>query len=290
MEERKTNVLIVTGMSGAGKSVGLNALEDIGYFCIDNMPPYLLDELVNLSSKKRELDNIALVMDSRLMDFEGILIGLKNISKHKHISYKILFFDASDEVLVKRFKETRRSHPLSKEGSPYEGILMERYLLRPLKEMADVVIESTHYKARDLKIKLMERFKIDNNDYFKISVMSFGFKYGAPIDVDIMFDVRFLPNPFYIADMRPMTGLDDKVYDYVMDNEVTQTFLKKLIDMLEFMIPQYQKEGKSQIVIGIGCTGGQHRSVSIARHIGQFFDSKLSTYVFHRDVEKSKQK
>lgn len=275
-------------MSGAGKSVVLNALEDVGYFCVDNMPPTLLEDLVELSVKKRDLENLAIVMDSRLSDFEGILLALKNLRKNSKFKIKVIYLDASDNVLVKRFKETRRSHPLSKSSSPNEGIQIERYLLEPLKALADVIVDSSYTTARELKNQIMNRFKIEKEDIFRITMLSFGFKYGVPTDVDLMFDVRFLPNPFYDPNLRPLTGEDSEVYEYVVNNEDTIEFLKHVENLLGYLIPKYINEGRSQFVIGIGCTGGQHRSVSIARYLGKHLKNKYATNVWNRDIERSK--
>ncbi|MDF2700440.1 MAG: glmZ(sRNA)-inactivating NTPase [Haloplasmataceae bacterium] len=283
------NLLLVTGMSGAGKSVSLNCLEDIGYYCIDNMPPVLLKHITSLTSENNlsynNIENFAIVVDSRSLDFEGLLIAIEYLRKDQKLNLKILFLDANDDILVKRFKETRRVHPLSKQGSVLEGIQLERNLLTTIREIADYIIDTSYLSSTQLKIEVSKQvvFKKTN---FDINIMSFGFKHGAPIDCDYVFDVRFLPNPFYIEEMRPLTGLDKEVADYVLDRDDTKELIEKIVSLLEFVIPKYGEIAKNQILIGIGCSGGQHRSVAIAEKINAFLKDKHNSYVWHRDLDK----
>ncbi|ATF25074.1 GTPase possibly involved in regulator sRNA degradation [Brochothrix thermosphacta] len=285
-ETNKVELVIVTGMSGAGKSVAVQSLEDIGYFCVDNLPPLLLPkfwELMHESGKEK----IAVVMDLRSQDFFGSIdVYITKLIKQAGLDLTVLFLDADDEVLVTRYKETRRSHPLSAGESTYSGIKRERELLQYLKSISQVVIDTTNFKPKQLREQLMQRFLTNPEDVFHVNVTSFGFKYGIPIDADLVFDVRFLPNPFYDETMRELTGLDQEVYDYVMKWPDTEEFLIKLLDLLRFVLPSYKREGKTQLLIAIGCTGGQHRSVSLARYIDEQLRDDYQTSLTHRDVEK----
>ena len=283
---KKINLLIVTGMSGAGKSVVLNSLEDVGYHCIDNFPPKLLPKLTDLIMGTSEHDvNLAVVIDLRSLDFDSIDEMLYFL-QDSHV----LYLDADDATLVKRYKETRRTHPLSRDTNLLDGIHTERELLKPILDISDFKIDTTGVAAKDLKQQIITKYGNIDNDYFSVTFMSFGFKHGTPIDTDIMFDVRFLPNPFYIESMRPQTGLDESVYEYVMSFEETTTFLAKLIDLLQFLIPKYKAEGKSQVIIGIGCTGGQHRSVAIAEYLSHAFENDYKTNATHRDIHRAHKK
>ena len=282
---KKVNLLIVTGMSGAGKSVVLNSLEDVGYHCIDNLPPKLIPKLTDLILGTSEQSvNLAIVIDLRSLDFDSIDEILYFLQDSHSVNVRVLYLDANDETLVKRYKETRRTHPLSRDRNLLGGIHKERTLLKPILDISDFKIDTTGLPAKELKQKIIDKYGDTKEDYFSVTFMSFGFKHGTPIDTDVMFDVRFLPNPFYIEEMRKQTGLDSSVYDYVMSFEETHVFLTKLIDLLEFLIPNYKKEGKSQIVIGIGCTGGQHRSVAIAEYLTKFFANDFKTNTTHRDI------
>ena len=206
------------------------------------------------------------------------------------VNVHVLYLDADDATLVKRYKETRRTHPLSRDTNLLDGIHTERELLKPILDISDFKIDTTGVAAKDLKQQIITKYGNIDNDYFSVTFMSFGFKHGTPIDTDIMFDVRFLPNPFYIESMRPQTGLDESVYEYVMSFEETTTFLAKLIDLLQFLIPKYKAEGKSQVIIGIGCTGGQHRSVAIAEYLSHAFENDYKTNATHRDIHRAHKK
>ena len=288
---KKINLLIVTGMSGAGKSVVLNSLEDVGYHCIDNFPPKLLPKLTDLIMGTSEHDvNLAVVIDLRSLDFDSIDEMLYFLQDSHFVNVHVLYLDADDATLVKRYKETRRTHPLSRDTNLLDGIHTERELLKPILDISDFKIDTTGVAAKDLKQQIITKYGNIDNDYFRVTFMSFGFKHGTPIDTDIMFDVRFLPNPFYIESMRPQTGLDESVYEYVMSFEETTTFLAKLIDLLQFLIPKYKAEGKSQVIIGIGCTGGQHRSVAIAEYLSHAFENDYKTNATHRDIHRAHKK
>ena len=288
---KKINLLIVTGMSGAGKSVVLNSLEDVGYHCIDNFPPKLLPKLTDLIMGTSEHEvNLAVVIDLRSLDFDSIDEMLYFLQDSHFVNVHVLYLDADDATLVKRYKETRRTHPLSRDTNLLDGIHTERELLKPILDISDFKIDTTGVAAKDLKQQIITKYGNIDNDYFSVTFMSFGFKHGTPIDTDIMFDVRFLPNPFYIESMRPQTGLDESVYEYVMSFEETTTFLAKLIDLLQFLIPKYKAEGKSQVIIGIGCTGGQHRSVAIAEYLSHAFENDYKTNATHRDIHRAHKK
>ncbi|MDF2557589.1 MAG: RNase adapter RapZ [Bacillales bacterium] len=287
---KNTEVVIITGMSGAGKSVAVRCFEDLGFYCVDNLPPALLPKFLELMRESGcDYTRIAAVMDLRGREFFEQLSGvIKEIKEKPELDIEILFLDSNDETLIKRYKETRRAHPLALTDLPIKGIEQERALLSDLKDQAKFIINTSDLKPKDLREKITKKFSAENHHPFQVHIMSFGFKHGIPIDSDLVFDVRFLPNPFYIDEMRPQTGLDEEVYNYVMKFDDTKEFLDKLINLLDFMLPQYQKEGKSQLVIAIGCTGGQHRSVSIAEFLNNHFKNNYPSSVSHRDVEKKK--
>ena len=292
--------VIVTGMSGAGKSTALKMLEDMGYFCVDNLPVPLIPKMAELLSVPgTEINKAALGVDIRSGQSFQELANVQNFYELKKIlkeldrsgtRFEILYLESSDDVLIKRYKETRRFHPLSgKDGRVEEGIKEERKRLEFLRERADYLIDSSHMLTRELRAELSKIF-VENKEYknLYISVLSFGFKYGIPADADLVFDVRFLPNPYYIDELRPKSGNDKEVREYVMDNDKARMFLAKLTDMVEFLIPNYVQEGKTQLVIGIGCTGGKHRSVTLANELYEAL-SKNDNYgirIEHRDIGK----
>ena len=283
--------VIVTGMSGAGKSTALKMLEDVGYFCVDNLPVPLIPKMADLLRVPRtEINMAALGVDIRSgQSFEELEKVLEELDS-TGMQYEILFLESSDDVLIKRYKETRRFHPLAgNEGRVDQGIRMERQRIRFLRKRADYLIDTSHMLTIELKAELNKIF-VQNKEYknLYISVLSFGFKYGIPADADLVFDVRFLPNPYYIEELRPKSGNDKEVRDYVMQNEKANVFLEKLSDMVEFLIPNYILEGKTQLVIGIGCTGGKHRSVTLANELFRVL-SKNENYgvrIEHRDIGK----
>lgn len=283
--------VIVTGMSGAGKSTALKMLEDMGYFCVDNLPVPLipkLAELFNVSGS--EVQKAALGVDIRSGQSFGELERMLEELDAMNMKYEILYLESSDNVLVKRYKETRRFHPLSgSSGRVDEGIKRERERLGFLKKKADYLVDTSHMLTRELRQELNKIF-VENKEFknLYITVLSFGFKYGIPADADLVFDVRFLPNPYYVDELRPMSGNDPEVRDYVMGNEKAGEFLDKLTDLLEFLIPNYIIEGKTQLVIGIGCTGGKHRSVTLANALFARL-SQAESYgirIEHRDIGK----
>ena len=281
--------IIVTGLSGAGKSEATNAIEDMGYFCVDNLPPKLIKKFAEVCKQSQgSIDKVALVMDIRGgIFFDDLFESLSELSREQ-FRYEILFLDTSDEVLVKRFKEKRRSHPLAPGGRVITGIELERQKLREVKDKADVIIDTSKYAIKDLREEMARKFgdKEMPEKQMAITILSFGFKYGIPVDSDLVFDVRFIPNPFYIPELKPFSGNDEPVKNYVMDQIETQTFLEKANDMFEFLIPNYQKEGKRQLIISIGCTGGRHRSVAIANSIYETLHSNNhDVYVEHRDIK-----
>lgn len=282
--------VIVTGMSGAGKSTALKMLEDVGYFCVDNLPLLLIRKFAELTYKQStDVNNIALGVDIRsgqaLSELEHVLEDLVTGG----FQYEILFLDASDSVLVKRYKETRRNHPLAGEGRVDQGILKERKKLNFLKEQADYIIDTSQLLTRELKGELDKIFvKNEGFNNLFITVLSFGFKYGIPSDADLVFDVRFLPNPYYIEELRPRTGNEKEIQDYVMGFAVAGEFLNKLEDMIRFLIPNYIAEGKNQLVIAIGCTGGKHRSVTLSNRLFDrlTMNKEYGLKVEHRDIQK----
>ena len=281
--------VIVTGMSGAGKTSVLKFLEDINFFCVDNLPPTLLPKLAELCYEQEgEIERVAMGIDIRGGRLFNDLFQVLSSLQEKGYEYEILFLDASNEVLIKRFKETRRSHPLSRNGSIEEGIRKEREMLKEVKARATYIIDTSQILTRQLKEQI-NRIFVENQSYenLVITIRSFGFKYGIPADSDLVFDVRFLPNPFYIQELKELTGNDAPVSDYVMGFEESRIFLKKLVDMVEFLIPLYIKEGKNNLVISIGCTGGKHRSVTLANALYAALDQDKHTLLLkHHDIEK----
>ncbi len=284
--------IIITGVSGAGKSHAVKYLEDLGYFCVDNLPPALIPKFAEFcfhsGSRGSRMEKIALIIDIRggkLLD--DLFPGLTEL-KELGFSYEILFLEASDEVLIKRFKESRRAHPLAPEGRIINGIKEERKILSKIKESANHIVDTSNLTTMQLKEEIINIFV--EGKAFKgmiINIISFGFKYGIPIDCDLVFDVRFIPNPFYIQTMKLLTGKNEIVKQYVMDCKETGEFLDKLRGMLDFLIPNYTKEGKSQLVIGIGCTGGKHRSVVIGDELYKVLTEKQHRVIIdHRDIEK----
>ena len=281
--------VIVTGMSGAGKTSVLKFLEDINFFCVDNLPPALLPKFAELCYEQEgEIERVAMGIDIRGGRLFNDLFEVLSSLQEKGYEYEILYLDASDEVLIKRYKETRRSHPLSRNGSIQEGIRKEREMLWDVKAKATYIIDTSQVLTRQLKEQINGIF-VENKKHenLVITIQSFGFKYGIPTDSDLVFDVRFLPNPFYIQELKELTGNDEPVSSYVMNFEESQIFLQKLLDMVEFLIPLYIKEGKNNLVISIGCTGGKHRSVTLANALyAALGQEKHMLLLQHHDIEK----
>ncbi|MDD6824644.1 MAG: RNase adapter RapZ [Oscillospiraceae bacterium] len=282
--------LIVTGLSGSGKSCAMNILEDIGFYCIDNLPPQLLPKFVDVC-RDGKMDKIALAVDIRSGDMfsEEILHSLEEM-KNEHFDFKMLYLESSDEVIIKRYKETRRKHPLDSEfnGSLLKAIRYEREKLNSLREIADYFIDTSYLKSSQLKESIVNLFLKNSNESILIKVMSFGFKYGASAETDLVFDVRCLPNPYYIPELKFLTGKDQEVRDYVMQFEQSQILLEKLKDLIDFLIPLYISEGKSQLIIGFGCTGGKHRSVTFTELISRYLIEKgYGVHKAHRDITKN---
>jgi UPF0042 nucleotide-binding protein len=282
--------VVVTGMSGGGKATAIKILEDGGYYCVDNLPVRLIDKFMELVFKPgSNVDKVVLGLDVRadrpFVYVEEVLTTLRE----RGYNYEILFMDASDETLIKRYKETRRAHPCEPQGRVEDGIRREREILRHIKSKADYVFDTSSLLVRELREELIRVF-VDDEKYNSliVSVMSFGFKNGIPNDADLVFDVRFLPNPFYIDELRNLTGNDKPVSDYVMSFPQTTEFRKKLTEMIRFLIPYYVAEGKNQLVIGIGCTGGQHRSVTIANCLYEDLQGQgdYALKIYHRDAKK----
>lgn len=283
--------VIVTGMSGAGKSTALKMLEDLGYFCVDNLPIPLMLKFGELLRKPNvEINKVALGLDIRSGQSSGELAKTLGELDQSGISYEILFLEAADETLIKRYKETRRNHPLAGDGRVDEGLRKERVELEFLKRKAGYIIDTSRMLTRELKVEMHKIFR-ENKEYknLYITVLSFGFKYGIPSDADLVFDVRFLPNPYYIEELRSKNGNDKEVKEYVMENENACAFAEKLTDMIQFLLPNYIVEGKNQLVVAIGCTGGKHRSVTLAGELYRRLEAENSQYgirIEHRDIEK----
>ena len=279
--------VIVTGMSGAGKSSALKMLEDVGYFCVDNLPTRLLCRFAELTlDKTANISNVALGIDIRSgASIDEFLEELKKVNE-MGVKFEILFLNASNRILIKRYKETRRNHPLARNGRIEDGIEKEREAVDVLKKHAAYVIDTSKLLTRELKAEI-DRIFVREEEYanFNVAVVSFGFKFGIPADVDLVFDVRFLPNPYYDLSLRPLTGNDRPIQEFVMKHEESRVFLEKLEDMLKFLIPNYIKEGKYNLVIGIGCTGGKHRSVTITNALAEKLKQlPYPVKVEHRDI------
>ena len=282
--------LIVTGLSGAGKSRAVDALEDIGFYCVDNIPPKLILTFYDLCAKAgNTFSRVAVVTDIRGGDMFSSLFETLDDLRNEDKRYRILFLDANDFVLINRFKETRRKHPLAENnlGSLEQAVKLEREILRPVREKADYIIDTSFLSPAQLKERISNLFLGDASQALMIHCVSFGFKYGIPTEADLVFDVRCLPNPFYIEELKPLTGLDEPVYSYVMKWEQTKGFVQRLISLIDYMIPLYCDEGKSQLVIAIGCTGGKHRSVALAQLLyDHLLEKGHRTSVNHRDIRK----
>ncbi|TCL54807.1 UPF0042 nucleotide-binding protein [Kineothrix alysoides] len=281
--------VVVTGMSGGGKRTALKMLEDAGFYCVDNLPVPLIEKFVELiATPNSEINKVALGLDVRAdQPFEAVWKTLGNLKKNGYM-YEVLFMDASEQVLLKRYKESRRMHPLSPEGRVEDGIHKERDILKTVKEHADYVLDTSNLLTRELKEEI-DRIFVMNEEYnsLMVTILSFGFKNGIPADADLVFDVRFLPNPYYIDELKHQTGNDPAIQGYVMGFAEAEEFLQKLEDMIRFLIPNYVKEGKYQLVIAIGCTGGKHRSVTLANELYKRMKNQgnYGLKIYHRDVK-----
>ena len=293
-------IIILTGMSGAGKSLAANYLEDMGFFCIDNLPPDLLPELVNsyarsssrLFSVDIDMNRMAFVIDVRSLElFDGIIPALDRLSQMA-ISYRIIFLDATDQSLINRYKQSRRNHPLAQGRGIVQAIELERQRLAPIKNLASDVIETSNLAPAELRNMLYAMLSdTDRDERMTILIQSFGFKYGIPVDCDSVLDVRFIPNPYYLQELKPLSGLDDSVRDYVLSFEETRTFMDMQEKLFEYTIPYYIREGKVRLTIGVGCTGGRHRSVALAEDLAnRLRDNHLRVVVDHRDLDKDPRK
>lgn len=279
--------VILTGLSGAGKTQALDAFEDAGYFCVDNLPPELVPTLVDLFRREgSKVDRVAVVCDARGGEYFDEIDKMMGELHERAVDFSLVFLEASDDVLVRRFNETRRRHPLAAKGSVMEGIRRERKLLVPLRECANLIIDTGELSARELKEQLnRELIHQGRQSVLVCAMVSFGYKYGIPIDADLLFDVRFLPNPYYDLTLRPLSGLDERVREYVMGLEGTSRFLERLLPLLDYLLPGYQEEGKAHLTVGVGCTGGKHRSVTLAEYLGEHYRKQgYYTIVRHRDI------
>ena len=284
-----SRILIITGMSGAGKTQVMRTLEDLNYFCVDNLPPALIPKFAELCMQTEgKVNRIAFVIDIRGGEFFEEMVGVLDEMKLNGMKYELLFLDASDEVLIRRYKETRRRHPLANEGSLSQGITKEREKVGNVRAKATHILDTTNTTTTDLRDKIIALYGSgDSFSKMNVIIQSFGFKHGIPLDCDMMFDVRFLPNPFYVPELKMLTGNDQEVITYIWNYQITREFTKKLEDMVLFLLPEYQKEGKSQFSSAIGCTGGNHRSVFIANKLRDFLrEHDYEAQVSHRDLDK----
>ncbi len=282
-----TNLVIISGVSGSGKSTAMNVLEDLGYYCVDNLPMTLLPKFIELCENSQgDITKIALVVDIREgVFFEGAPEVIKDLKEKGH-PIDLIFLDSSDTALVRRYKETRRKHPLSVNGNILEGISRERKMLKDLKELSSYSIDTSDFNVHELKELIKNKFDKSRSQKLLVNILSFGYKHGHPYDADMVFDVRFLPNPYFVEELKELNGLDDEIVKFVMGREDASEYVRKLTEFLEFLIPKYEKEGKSYLTIAIGCTGGKHRSVVIAGKLSEHF-SHLSPVTIHRDISKS---
>lgn len=280
--------VVLTGLSGAGKTQAMHAMEDIGFFCVDNLPPALIPVFYDLCAKSEtSMVRAAVVSDTRGGELFKAFFTAMEALKAENKPYKILFLDAEDRVLVRRFKETRRKHPLDLAGSLEQAVRLERDMLGPVRESSDFVIDTTGLSPAQLKGRIAEQFLQSASDSMSVHCISFGFKHGIPMEADLVMDVRCLPNPFYDPELRPKTGLDPGVRDFVMEKEETKGFIERYTALLDYLLPLYEKEGKSQLVVAVGCTGGHHRSVALAQYTCDYLGEKgVKASVTHRDMLK----
>ena len=285
----RADIVVVTGLSGAGKSTAIKVFEDLGYYCVDNLPPVLLPKIVDVVSEARgEEARVALGMDIRGQEFLPDLSRVLDELRAGRSAVHVLFLDAADEVLVRRFSETRRKHPLEVRGGALGAIRKERRILSPLREMASAVIDTSEFNVHQLRDAVVRRFRREGGGDLKVSVISFGYRYGIPVEADMVVDVRFLDNPNFVPELKRLTGLDPGVRDYVLAARSSKGFLRRLSDLLLFLLPLYRKEGKAYFTLGVGCTGGRHRSVAVAEAIGDILGKgREAAVVVHRDLSRS---
>jgi UPF0042 nucleotide-binding protein len=285
--EPKPRIVVVTGLSGSGKSTAIRALEDCGYFCIDNLPVVLLPKMTELAAAAgAEIHLLAIVIDAREGHFLFDAPRFIEETRRAGNAVEVVFFDSSDEVLIRRFSETRRRHPLAPGGTVTEGIRLERERLADLRQLADQVIDTSRLTVHELKSVVQSRFATSPQGGPSLSLLSFGYRYGIPAQADLVFDVRFLPNPYFVPELKAFTGRDERVARYVLEREEARAFLDKLIDLCDFLVPHFQREGKAYLTLAIGCTGGKHRSVAIAHALAQRMGEKHRVQVWDRDSEK----
>jgi RNase adapter protein RapZ len=286
--ERRANIVILTGLSGAGKSTAAKAFEDLGYYCVDNVPPILLPQIVEVVSEARgEEARVAMGVDVRGKEFLPDLARVLEELRSGKNDVQVLFLDAEDEVLLRRFSETRRVHPVAARGTK-EAIRKEREILRPLREMSDALIDTSQITVHQLRSTLVRRFRSDKTLQLQVNVVSFGYRYGIPPEADMVVDVRFLPNPNFVASLKRFTGLDGKVREYVFKGRTSRSFMRRMTGMLHFLLPLYRKEGKAYFTLAVGCTGGRHRSVAVAMALGNFLGKEdKGVVVTHRDLARS---
>lgn len=277
------DAVIITGMSGAGKSLALNYFEDLGYYCMENLPPQFIIDFVKLmNDSKKDIEKLAIVIDVRARFFEDLYSSVENLKKME-CNIEVLFLDATTDILINRYKELRRPHPINSGGLLFESIELERKVLEDIKKKADIIIDTSKLSTQSFKKKLNNIFNLNKNG-MKIDILSFGFKNGILLDADLVFDVRFLTNPYYVENLKHLNGLDDEIKKFVFSYDATNVFMDKLMDMLDFLIPKYKLEGKSNLVIGIGCTGGKHRSVCISHELyNKLYAKYKDVSITHRD-------
>ena len=285
----RADIVVVTGLSGAGKSTAIKVFEDLGYYCVDNLPPVLLPKIVDVVSEARgEEARVALGMDIRGQEFLPDLSRVLDELRGGRSAVHVLFLDAADEVLVRRFSETRRKHPLADRGGALGAIRKERRILSTLREIADAVIDTSGFNVHQLRDAVVRRFRRGGDGDLKVSVISFGYRYGIPVEADMVVDVRFLDNPNFVPELKRFTGLDRGVRDYVLGARATRGFLRRLSDLLLFLLPLYRKEGEAYFTLGVGCTGGRHRSVAVAEALGDILGKgREAAVVVHRDLSRS---
>lgn len=287
--DRHADIVVVTGLSGAGKSTAIKVFEDLGYYCVDNLPPILLPRIVEVVSEARgEGSRVALGVDVRGREFLPDLSRVLDELREGRSAVHVLFLDAAEEALVRRFSETRRKHPLSGRGGSRDAIRRERKILSPVREMADDVIDTSQFTVHQLRDALMGRFRREGEGGLRVSVISFGYRYGLPLEADMVVDVRFLPNPNFVPALKRFTGLNPAVRDFVLRDRTTRGFLRRMSDLLQFLLPLYRKEGKAYFTLGVGCTGGRHRSVAVAEALGDLLGKgKGAAVVIHRDLSRT---